>query len=183
MRRSIFIFLLCFLTIFASLGLCHEKSISNEVNITLKKITPFFYCSISHKGPYSDIAQVISILMYNSRNQNIFPAGPIFGIFHNAPGQTKPADLQWEVGFIVSTPIMARDPLEVKEWNHTLVASTIYVGSYEESEQVYYEIFQWLEENDYTQSGPIMEMFLDVPSETSIAQERKTEIWVPCKKK
>ena len=174
-------------TIFLFLISSIVKSLPSQQNtadesVTIKEVIPFVYCSIHHEGPYTEISNIIGMLMQTSRSQNIFPAGPIFGIFHNAPGEVQSSELEWEIGFPVTVQVSPQLPLRKQQWTYSLVASAFHKGPYEESNQTYTKIFKWMEVNNYVQAGPTMEKYLTAPTPGTKPQDLLTEIWIPCKK-
>jgi len=154
---------------------------SEELAVSIKEVSPFTYCCIHHKGPFTEIEKAIGQLMQAVREQNIIPMGPLVGVYYNDPNEVKPEDLEWEVGFPITQQVPVRAPLEKKEWSFTSVATALHVGPYEETGQSYLKIFKWLQTNNYIQSGPVMEKYLDDPSQVK-PEKLQTEIWVPCKK-
>ena len=44
-------------------------------------------------------------------------------------------------------------------------------------------MFDWLENNGYEVSGPIMERYLDMNPAELRPDQRRTEVWIPCRKK
>lgn len=120
--------------------------------------------------------------MMTSRNQNIFPGGPLIGIYYNSPNKVKQEGLEWEIGFPVTPQVMAQAPLEKKQWNFTLVASVIHTGSYEKAAETISKIYEWMEANNLAQTGPLLERYLSMPSPGTRPENLKTEIWIPCQK-
>ncbi len=149
--------------------------------IKIIKVEPFVYCSLGRVGSFSEIESMVGELMQHLQNQNVFPTGPMIGIFHGQTGVSDPENLRWEIGFPVNEQAQVLAPLEKKQWTHTAVAMAIHQGPYDKTGETILKIQEWLEENGYQQVGPIMERYLDPdPSRTS-SQRLKTEIWIPCK--
>ena len=90
-----------------------EKSCETEI-VTIKKITPFTYCVLSHKGPYTEIESVIGQFMQAFFNQSLAPTGPMIGVYYNDPREVKPEELEWEIGFPVTEQAQVLAPLEKK---------------------------------------------------------------------
>jgi effector-binding domain-containing protein len=185
----LFIIAICFM-FSATQGVTGRNISSVKTGVELKEIEPFVYVSLRHKGAFSDIEDVIMDLITTINSLNIQPQGPMIGIFHTVPGPDDPADmeLEWEVGFPISeqTYIQARDEiktkLERKVWQHTLVASTMYTGPYEEIGEAITDIFQWMEGNGYDKEGPVLATFLETGTPDAPPTRQKGEIWIPCKK-
>lgn len=161
----------------------NQKESAEEKAISLKEVSPFAYCCIRYKGPYSEIEKIIGQLMQISKSQNIFPGGPLIGIYYNSPEEVKPEDLEWEIGFPVTPQVVPQAPLEKKEWSFTLVVSAIHIGPYEKTGETITKIFEWMKANDIIQSGPLMEKYLTMPTPETKPEEYKTEIWIPSQKK
>jgi len=180
--KKIMLYVLMFvLTIASGFSLAVPASQNPEVKI--KEISPFPYCSIQHKGPYSDMEQVITEFMNLMQSQNINPAGPMITIYFTSPEENAPAEAEWEIGFpIMSQIAVIREPLQKKEWNHSQVAAAVHTGPYENTGDTINVIFDWMEENGYVQDGPILGKYLNMPTANISPNDLKTEIWVPCKK-
>lgn len=173
-------FLLGFFTI-ASMKF-QEESIK-EPDVTTQEVSPFTYCCISHKGPFTEIEQIIGQVISAMQSQNVMPGGPMIGVYHNSPEQVKPEDLEWEIGFPITPQAFVQSPLEKKQWEFTLVATTIHTGPYEETGESYGRIFEWMEANQYAQTGPVLERYLVTPTPDTKPEDLRAEIWVPCTKK
>lgn len=190
MKKAI-LFLIIFCFVFSvSPYLLSTGASSGQTEVKLKEIEPFVYVSLSHKGPFSDIEDVITDLITSMKSQNINPQGSMIGIFHTVPGPDDPEDMQmeWEVGFPISTetPIITREDMKVKlsrkVWEHSLVAAAMYSGPYEEMGEAITDIFQWIEGKGYDKDGPVLATFLETGTPDAPPSKLKGEIWIPCKK-
>ena len=159
-----------------------EKTPEPET-ISLKEIAAFSYCCIPHKGPFTEIENIIEKLMGAIQEQKVRPAGMMMGIYYNNPEIVKPEDLEWEVGFPVAATITVQKPLEKKQWEHTLIVSAIHTGPYEQTGQTILKMGEWMQENKLVQSGPVMERYLTMPGPNTKPEDMKSELWIPCMKK
>lgn len=176
------IFFILAIAIAVGCGYSFTDQAPQNLKIEIKKIIPFPYCSIQHKGPYSDMEQVITELMNLMQNQNINPAGAMITIYFTSPEEKAPAEAKWEVGFpIMSQIAVIREPLQKKEWIYAQVAVAVHTGPYENTGDTIDVIFDWMEENGYVQDGPILGKYLNMPSANISPKNLKTEIWVPVK--
>lgn len=157
-----------------------EKAL--ESTVSLKETSPFIYCCIPHKGPFTEIEQVIGRLMQAIQTQNIFPMGPLMGVYHSDPSKVKPEELEWEVGFPVTSQVLVQLPLIKKQWNFPTVAACLHLGPYEKTAETYAKIFEWMQANKYVQVGPVLERYLDMDPSKVKPENLRTEIWVPCEK-
>lgn len=151
--------------------------------VTLKEIVPFPYVCIHHKGPFTEIEGVVNSIWPTMQSQNIFPQGPMIGVYYNDPNEVPASELEWEIGFPVMAQAEPQPPLEKKIWQHTLVAAVSHTGPYETIAESLPKVFAWMEANGYVASGPIMERYMTMPSPEVNPKDYKSEIWVPCKKK
>lgn len=160
-----------------------QEKASEAQAVSTKEVSPFTYCCIHHKGPFTEIEQVINQLMAAMQSQNILPTGPMLGIYYNDPEKVKPEELEWDIGFPVTSQGSVQSPLEIKQWSFTLVASTIHIGPYEKTGESYAKIFHWLNANNYDQTGPILEKYLVAPLPDTKPEDLRAELWIPCQKK
>lgn len=183
MRKTVVILISFLLLSFLPSARAYPKTVSESQAVTIQQVEPFAYFCLRHKGPFTQVQEVIGRLMQEMGLQNVIPAGALMGIYYNNPAQVKPEDLEWEMGFPVTSQALVQPPLQKKEWNFTQVAATLHKGSYETTGETVMKIFEWMEANGYVPAGPILERYLDMnPSELK-PEDLKTEIWVPVKKK
>jgi effector-binding domain-containing protein len=116
------------------------------------------------------------------QNQNLAPTGNLFSVYYSDPEQVKPQDMEWEVGFPVTDQVSVEPPLIKKQWTHQLVVQAVHTGSYEKTSETITEIMEWMSRHGYTQDGPILGFYLNMPGPETKSEDLKTEIWVSCKK-
>ncbi len=170
------------ISITASAALNTQEEAPEKKFASVKEVSPFSYCCIPHKGPFTEIEGVIGQLMKAIQEQKIAPAGPMIGVYYNSPDMVKPEELEWEMGFPVSAKIKVQPPLEKKEWKSTLVVSAVHKGAYEETGKTYSKMFEWMKENKLTPAGPVLERALNMPTPDTKPEDLRTEVWIPCKK-
>jgi effector-binding domain-containing protein len=156
---------------------------SEPETISLKEVAAFSYCCIPHKGPFTEIENIIGKLMGAIQEQKVRPVGMMMGIYYNSPEAVKPGDLEWEIGFPVAARISVQKPLEKKQWNHTLVVSAVHTGPYEQTGQTILKMTEWMQDNKLAQSGPVLERYLTMPGPNTKPEDMKSELWIPCMKK
>jgi AraC family transcriptional regulator len=158
---------------------------AQDLDIAIKDVQPFTYCAIPHKGPYTDMTAVIGQLVGGMQAQGLFPQirGPMVGIYYNWPGDTKPEDLSWEAGFIISAQASPTPPLVKKVWEHKTVAIAVHVGPYDKAGLAIEKMTAWLAAEGYEAGGPVLERYLDRNPMAVKPEELRTEIWIPCRKK
>jgi AraC family transcriptional regulator len=157
---------------------------SQEPFASTKEIKPFTYCSIAHRGPLSDMSGVIAQLMQAMQGQGLFASiqGPMVGIYYNAPGQVKPEELSWEVGFQVSEQASPQAPLTKKTWNYPAVAAAVHTGPYAKTGETIQRLMDWIKAQGFIASGPILERYMNNPMQVK-PEELRTEIWIPVRRK
>jgi len=156
-----------------------------DLAITVKDVQSFPYCAIAHKGPYTDMSTVITQLIGAMQTQGLFPQvrGPMVGVYYNSPGDTKPEDLTWEAGFIITAQATPQLPLVKKVWEHKTVAVAMHVGPYEKLGATLEKVMAWLVSHGFEIDGPVLERYLDQNPMAVKPEELRSEIWVPCRKK
>jgi AraC family transcriptional regulator len=154
---------------------------SQSVTVKIQKVEPFAYFCLKHKGPFSAMQEVIQRLMLESQSQNVFPSGPLMGIYYGSPGQVQPDQMEWEVGFPVTPHALVQPPLEYKEWNFTEVAVSTHRGPYEKAGETIAKMMEWMGANGYEAAGPVMERYMDMDPEEMKPGDLTTEIWIPVK--
>jgi len=170
------------MSITASAALNTQEEAPEKKFASVKEVSPFFYCCIPHKGPFTEVEGVIMQLIHAFQEQKIAPEGPLIGIFYNSPAVVKSEELEWEMGFPVSSKVEVKAPLEKKEWKFTHIVSAIHKGPYEETEKTYDKMFEWMQANKLMPAGPVMERFLNMPTPDTKPEDLRTEAWVPYKK-
>jgi len=183
MKKAVFVIsLLLFLSILTfAFSPFSERSGKEQNEVEIKTLQPFPYCCIHHKGPFTEIANVIALLYSSIQGQNIPPAGGMIGIYYNSPEDTPPQDLEWELGFPCDSHVSPLQPLQRKVWNFIQVATAIHVGSFESTGETYLAIFAWLEANGMEPAGPVLERYLTMPTPDTNPADMRTEIMVPFK--
>lgn len=189
--KKAFLFVITFCFLFSAAQDLIGVGVSpGGTEVGLKEIEPFVYVSLRHKGPFTAIEDVINDLITTIKSLNVHPQGPLIGIFHTVPGPDDPPDmeLEWEVGFPIGeqTYVQAREDiagkLERKVWEHSLVASAMHTGPYQEMGEIITDIFLWMENNGYDKAGPVLATFLEAGTPDAAPSKQKGEIWIPCKK-
>ncbi len=167
------------ISIAASAALNTQEKAPEKEFASVKEVSPFSYCCIPHKGPFTEIEGVVMQMMKAIQEQKIAPAGPMIGIFYNSPDMVKPEELQWEMGFPVSAQVEVKAPLEKKEWKFTSVVSAIHKGPYEEAGKTVSKMFEWMQANKLTPAGPVMERYLTMPTPDTKPEDLRSELWIP----
>jgi effector-binding domain-containing protein len=154
-------------------------------DVTVKEVEPFPYLAVVHRGPYTDMGAVMGRLAGAMRAQGLFPQvrGPVVGVYHNSPADTKPEDLAWEAGFIVTAQATARPPLVKKTWEHRTVAAALHIGPYDKGGETVVKIMTWIAAHGYEPAGPVLERYLDRNPAAVKPEELRTEIWIPVAKR
>jgi len=158
---------------------------AQDLAVTIKTVEPFPYCAIDHKGPYTDMEEVIGKLMGAMQAQGLLPEirGPMVGVYHNSPVGTAPGDLSWEIGFVVMAQSTMQPPLARRFWEHRTVAVATHIGPYDAGGATVVKIMDWLDAQGYEADGPVLERYLDQNPAAVKPEDLRTEIWVPCRKK
>jgi len=154
------------------------------VNVKALDIEPFSYLSVPYKGTFSELPQAINALVGTMAQQNLAPSGDLIAIFSVYPNKEEiPASINFDVGFPATPQAIIQPPLRQKVWEHNLVAVATHSGPYDGLVDMIDKMFDWMEQNNYDQDGPILGRFIEVPSDYNQPRDYQTEIWVPIRKK
>jgi len=152
--------------------------------VQLKVDTAFAYCALEMTGSYDQHSAAFEKLYAESMKQGIFGGMP-FGIYWNSPADTPAEKLKWELGFALPAGKTPVAPLVPKKWEYTTMASLKYTGEYGGQPMVdaYARLYKWIGENGYQPIGPMMETYLNAPSQDEKGMWFGTmEIAVPIQK-
>ena len=152
--------------------------------VELKTDTALAYVALEMIGSYDQHEAAFTKLYEAAITQGISGGMP-FGIYWNSPGDTPIEQLKWDVGFAATPGIAPKPPLALKKWDFTTMASLKYRGVFggTEMDRAYGRVFQWIGENGYEPAGPMMELFLNIPSpDENGALYGAIEIIVPVRK-
>ncbi len=185
---KIFISVLCItlvssLAFFRSFSAARAQQLPAPGKVEVRSVEPFVYCSLGREGSFSEIESTVGELMQHMQNQNVFPTGAMIGIYYGDPGLTDPDRMRWEIGFPINEQAQVLAPLEKKQWVISQVAVSVHQGPYDTIGETIQKIQEWLEENGYSQAGPILERYLDPDPSRASSGGFKTEIWIPCVKR
>ena len=169
------------LLVFALFG-CKEKPEEKpepvEPEMSVKKTMPFTVVYLEKKGPYNETGTAMDELFALMKKKNVEFAGAPMGMYYDDPEKVKPEETRYEVMCPFKGEFAGDEELKVKEIPSQEIASTIYVGPYEECMSTYKKLFGWIEEKKLVPAGPIIEKYLNNPKEVK-PEELKTEICVP----
>ena len=155
-----------------------EEAQEND-SIVVKQVDRFYYCCLTQAGSREGIPRAIKLVWQLMEDQVIAPTGPAIGVFYQAPEETPPEALMWDIGFPITPQTQVLAPLTLKRWTHTLVAEAYHYGPLNRARETYERIRDWMDANGYIQVGPVLEMYFTDPAEEN-PTEYKTRIWVPC---
>lgn len=162
-----------------------EKAENKGSVIKLVEAEPFHYCAVEMTGSYQQHPTAFMTLYSEAAKQGLSMDEAPFGIYWNSPQDTSEEALKWEIGIPVPEDKEILEPLKKNKWEHTLLVTKGFEGAFESEEMyaAYSEIFEWIEENGYEPSGPMLEKFLNTPSSNEAGETiGKVEIIIPVQK-
>ncbi len=114
------------------------------------------------------------IMKYAELNGLLLSGGP-YVCYHNADLE----NLDVEMGFPVAKPVLGNDDIAGYTIPVQEAVTSIFLGAYEDTDPLMYEIMQWIKKHGYEQQGKIYNYYLN--DEDHNANELLTQIVVPIK--
>lgn len=183
MRKAVLIFFFALLNLSPLAIHSFGGGMAGGEAVTVQKIEPFSYFCLHYKGPFSKLPEVIGQLMHEANLQNVYPTGPLMGVYFGSPEQATNEELDWEIGFPMTPQSLVQPPLEKKEFNYDQVVSAVHTGSYASIGETITMMLEWMEANGYAPAGPVLERYMDMNPQELKPEAMTTEIWIPCQKK
>lgn len=153
------------------------------IKVHRKTTEPRTIAIIKHKGPYSDIHNVVESLYAELEKGGHFTCGPLMTVYYNDPDQTPASELMWDVRISVTNPGSMLKAEEGKVGfgyqDPAYVAYTYHIGPYETVGESYDILFDWAKTNRYDITGFVTEVHWSPPG----AKNPVTEIWLPVREK
>jgi effector-binding domain-containing protein len=141
---------------------------------------------MTHKGPYTGVPKVIEQLAKAVDEGGYHQAGPVMVAYFNDPRQTPEEELLWEVRMPVAYPgpigSTEHDKMAFKYFDPMFVAYTYHIGPFDQVDQAYVELMEWIGRNKYQIFGPPVEIYWSDPA-TVPTEKWVTEIWFPVMEK
>jgi len=124
---------------------------------------------IKVKGHFNQIPSSFTKLYTWTTERGYKPSGPAMAVYYNIPGQVPDDELEWELRSLISEDIHEinenKEGLGVKHISATYVVSVLHKGPYENIEETYNLLNNWIEDNKYEVNGPPEELYFNSPEE------------------
>ncbi|MFZ1946309.1 MAG: GyrI-like domain-containing protein [bacterium] len=154
--------------------------------VLIKKTEPRTVAVWKHKGPYTDMAAVVTKLTGELDKGGHAMAGPVMCMFLTNIETTPAQDLLWQVMIPVVNPgvfgKVEPDKMGFQYSDAMSVAFTFHVGPYETLNESYKTLFDWAKRNQYKVQGFPIEVYWNDPNRTP-KEKLVTEIWMPVEEK
>ncbi|MCX6127184.1 MAG: GyrI-like domain-containing protein [Proteobacteria bacterium] len=151
-----------------------------EYRVELKNVEAQPALVIKGKAKVTEVGPVIGGILgkieEHLKSQKASPSGPPFTrtfSFENGV-------LEFESGFPVASKIIGRGEIISTELPKGAVATTVHIGSQEDSPKAYEAIQRWLQANKKKESGAPWEVYLTDPASTP-PEKSKMQIFFPVK--
>ena len=163
----------------------HIKELMKETmsEPSVKEVSGLRVISRRDKGPIDEtvgrlIGEIMAAVTAPENQANYVKiVGPFMTIYHDNEYRELDADL--EVAVPVTGKVTLSDPaLEVKNLPGRKVASLVHKGSYETIGPAYAKLYEYVIQEGYELSGPMMDLYLNDPN-TVAPSEVLTEIQAP----
>lgn len=167
-----------------ALFLFSQQAYAGE-KVTIEEIKPYYYCAVEMTGSYDQHEDAFTTLYEQAGMQGLGNEFVAFGIYYDDPNETPAEQLTWELGFALSDSIKVNAPLVVKKWDYKKEAGLLYKGAFDAPEFVdaHMKLFEWLGKNNKIPVGPMMEKYMEMPTQNAKGGwEGKVTIIVPIEK-
>lgn len=157
----------------AALCLLPFLAAAQESEITISAVevkpqTPFRYAALLMKGDYAQHGEAFQRLFGLAASQNFGYDIQIFGIYYDDPSSTPVDQLNWLLGFQLEEGQKAAEPLVERTWDYPLVATISYTGPLtEQMGQAYEKLFGYVLSNGYQIAGPMMQRYVNMPTQNT----------------
>jgi effector-binding domain-containing protein len=157
-----------------------EDDVAN-VDVVIKKVEPVLVASVRDTiANYPSIGGLFQELMGNVYRQGSKPAGPAIAVWHDQ--EMKESHVDGEAAIPIEKPIQESGRVKVYELPGVeSAACLVHHGSFQKLQQAYDSLMTWIEQNGYTITGPLREVYL-YTGEGEIKQDDEsyvTEIQAP----
>jgi AraC family transcriptional regulator len=177
---------LCIGLLFAFVGFAltplYAEGPDLRTKVHLKRTEPHGVATMGHKGPYTEVPQVVLALAKEVEEGGYYQAGPVMVAYFNDPRQTPAEDLLWEVRIPVAYPgsigAAENDKMGFRYLDPMFVAFTYHIGPFDQVGEAYAELIDWASRNKYEIIGPPVEIYWSDPA-TVPAERWVTEIHFP----
>ena len=149
-----------------------------EVHVDWKQRLDQAYVFVEQRGDYRKVRDSVEELFRQAESQGIQPAGPLFGLFYDDPGQVPLEQLRARMCLPVSGAQSVRAPLAYDVLESKPVVYCIAGGPYHEVPRSYAGVIRYLEERGWVEAGPWRETYLN-PEAVRTGEELLTEVQVP----
>jgi AraC family transcriptional regulator len=151
--------------------------------VTLVEVQPMQVLGIRRKGHYQIIPELLEQIFEFAMKNRVKIAGmPMFILHESSRENAMEADRTGSADVEVVVPVEGKMHAEGDIHAYSLsggrMARILHRGPYEESEQSYQRLLDWITENGLQVKGPIREIYHNNPQEAS-PEEILTEILAP----
>lgn len=152
------------------------------MKIEIKNIPEYQVAFILKKGSYQQIPDTLGKVVGWLMAKNVEIQMPIYGLYYNSPVDVFEEELEWEVGTAFVGELEGEADIKIKTVPSHEAVRTVFKGPYGDAASVYMDLIQYAANEGYQITGPVLESYLNDPSEVS-QSEALTEIQFPVVKK
>lgn len=121
------------------------------------------YIFLDYVGDYRLAGKEIETLFQLAKEQRVSPSGPPFILFYDDPAHVPLSELRARIAVPVSTAMSPSAPLRYDLLPNTTVVYAVVQGPYTEVPRSYPGLYQYLGKMNWTENGPIREIYLSEP--------------------
>ena len=155
-----------------------------KYDVTLKTFPERYAATVRANIPcFEQEGMLWAILMEETDRMHLIPGDPCYccAVFHDQEYRESEVDV--EVQKTVKGRYPDTDHVRFRTLPEVTVASAVCKGSYAQMDQITQAVAAWVEGNGYAFDGPMFNIYLVSPHETSDPDQFVTEVCFPVKKK
>ena len=137
------------------------------------------YVFVELEGSYTRIGVALQEAERAMRAQGLEASGPPFALYYDDPGRVPAEALTARACFPVRTPLTPASPLRYDLLESTTVVYAFVAGPYPDVPRAYPAMFRYMQGLDWTENGPIREVYLVNPAEVADFSQLVTEVQIP----
>ncbi|WP_277669007.1 MerR family transcriptional regulator [Caproiciproducens galactitolivorans] len=149
-----------------------------EINYLIKTVSfqPKTIFSLRRRMGVKDFPRAYGDLFAEMERNKVKPCGPLLTVYHDSEFNHDATDIE------VGAEVPQDSACTVRKLDPGLCCFATHVGPYENFNQCYTALMEWIDREGYTISGPPFELYIKGYDDNVAPEEFVTEVYFPIKK-